>query len=817
MLQKLIQPMKKNKTTARVSTKLSPQPLAQSPAQPTSPSEPAAQWCYPLDISVLAGLSLLMFFDVFLDADVLLSQLGADLSGQFLAWREFGFSQLRSGHLALWNPYVFSGAPYVGGFQSGMFYPPNLLHLILPTNMAINALIALHIFLTGAFMYLWARRRGLVRLAAITSGALLMFCGAGFLHIYAGHLPNLCVMPWVPLLFLSIDGYFDTRQLKWLLLGMATTTMLMLAGHPQYVFFTGVAAGIYVCLRLVREPKRASVAAGLLVMVLGAVALSAVQLWTGFDAASESVRSRGLPYSFAAIYSFPPENLLTLLVPGFFGDLSSFPYWGRWFLWEMCLFFGITGLVLAIYGAYRGNPQRKMLALPMALILVVLALGSYLPLFKWLYDYVPGFNLFRGQSKFVWQASVFLTLLAGIGLDALLRQTSSAQASNRLVWPVLGGATALLIASLALPLGLGTGSGDHSWWQGIIANMMSTRESFIEPVAVQDAEFLLRSIDHAAGELFKAAAVMGVLAGLLYGARRARWPLYGLAVLAILEVFAFSHAARATFDRAQTRMPELERIRALDPSGDYRIFNQRLPNSGVLTKVPDIWGDDPSVSLRYAEFMAHTQHQSPDSATQDIQIGEMSKLLRMLRLKYVLPYKNGQAVPTLTLPSPMVRAQLMDRVQVVQGRDNIFKAMDAEDFDPTQTVILEAAPPVALNPGVAHKGMVRILSSSTDATVFQVDLPAPAVLLVTDVWSKNWHAQALEGSTQSSYSVMPANYTLIGIPLAAGHHHFQLAYTPAAFQIGKWVSIVSLLLFFAALGWDVMRRRKATPTEPSPA
>ena len=57
----------------------------------------------------------------------------------------------------------------------------------------------------------------------------------------------------------------------------------------------------------------------------------------------------------------------------------------------------------------------------MALVLLLLALGSHTPLFRLLYDCVPGFNRFRGMSKFAVQASAFIVLLSGIGLDRLVR------------------------------------------------------------------------------------------------------------------------------------------------------------------------------------------------------------------------------------------------------------------------------------------------------------------------------------------------------------------------------------------------------------
>ncbi len=88
---------------------------------------------------LLLLLTLLMFGDVLFDTDRVLSRIGNDLSTLFAAWREFGFGQLRSGNLPLWNPYIFAGMPYLGDFLSAMLYPPNLLHLILPLAVAINA------------------------------------------------------------------------------------------------------------------------------------------------------------------------------------------------------------------------------------------------------------------------------------------------------------------------------------------------------------------------------------------------------------------------------------------------------------------------------------------------------------------------------------------------------------------------------------------------------------------------------------------------------------------------------------------------------
>jgi hypothetical protein len=121
---------------------------------------------------------------------------------------------------------------------------------MLPLPQAMNWSSAINLWLLGTFMALWALRRGLHPLAAVVSGALLMFCGPYFAHAHAGHVTNLATMTWVPLLFLALDGWLGTRKLEYCLLGMVAFAMQLLAGHPQYVFYSLISLSLYAGLRL---------------------------------------------------------------------------------------------------------------------------------------------------------------------------------------------------------------------------------------------------------------------------------------------------------------------------------------------------------------------------------------------------------------------------------------------------------------------------------------------------------------------------------------------------------------------------------------
>ncbi|MGH7178931.1 MAG: hypothetical protein ACREJC_16260, partial [Tepidisphaeraceae bacterium] len=320
-------------------------------AVPTSPSEPRRRDLLACLVApaTFALLTVLMFGDVLVRPDVVVSSPNTDLKLQFVSWRQFGFEQLRSGDIPLWNPHIYGGAPYFAGFQAALLYPPNWLHLLLPLGVAINWIVALHVFLMGYFTYLWCRRRASVA-GSILAGIMTMFAGPYFLHTYAGHLPHVCVIPWIPLILLALDGLCESGESKWCLLGVAAIAMQILAGHPQYVYYTGIATGAYLPLRMIDAKHRGRALAGFVGMWAGAALVTAMQLLPGIAAADESVRSGGLPRELASTVSLPPENFLTWFVPNLFGTLQknptsqSMPYFGRGYLWEMSLFVSTAGL-----------------------------------------------------------------------------------------------------------------------------------------------------------------------------------------------------------------------------------------------------------------------------------------------------------------------------------------------------------------------------------------------------------------------------------------------------------------------------------------
>lgn len=734
----------------------------------------------------LGGLALLvlaMFADVLGPGTRVLGDPAADMMFHTLPWRTFGFGELARGNLALWNPWVYGGAPYFGGGQAALLYPSNLLFLLLPTSHAINWSIAVDCWLGGAFMFLWARRRGLVPFAAFVSAALFMFSAPFFHRIQAGLVTSLAAMAWMPLLFLCMDEWLASRKPRWCLVGMLAVAVQIFSGQSQYVYYTALIAGLYAGARLL-EPRerRLQAAAGLLSVYAGGVLLAAVLLLPALQATAESVRGQALPYEFAASYSFPPESLISLLVPGFFGDIIRQPYWGRFFM-EVA-FLGVIGLFLALHGQGAANMDGKRALRVTVVAAIVLALGKYTPLYRLLYDWLPLFDRFRANARFMGLAVMLLTLFAGYGLDRILRERA---VPARSLW-VAGGIAALLAVATVVVRAID--------WFPVFNAMMATMESFASGEVYGNPAGVLASQAFAALCTAVAACTLAIGTGVALCVRRAPRAAVLLGVLAVAEVFAFARLQRPAFDSTALPIhPDLPKL--LPQPVDYRILNTFNHNGGIFIGVPDVWGYDPFVAQRYAELMRWSAGGDPARATQMMEWKRYHPLLTMVRLKYVVEIKNSVMTLTPGALPPLGHVELVGGYRVASGRDAVFKALDAPDFDPRRTVILEREPnPLPVQ--AASQGRAVIVRQSTDWLEIEAEASAPSILLVTDAWTPAWRARALEGSSATRYEVMPANYALRAIPLAAGKHRLRLEYSPVMFRLGSVVSAAAALAWLLA-------------------
>ncbi len=413
-------------------------------------------------LAMLTLLGLVMFFFAKLAFTNLILARG-DMFLYFYPYWNYFADAVQHGHLPLWNPYLFMGAPFLANSQAGVLYPLNLALAWLPTTRAINATIILHLWQAGVGTYLFARRSlGLGRLAAWLSG--VTFALGGYLSAQVEHVNQLQALAWLPLLLTFFDLALERWQMAFALAGVLAAQWL--AGHTQSVFISLVGLSVYalwpIVEALVARQGSIRALARRLGLLIGATtlsaALSAAQLLPTLELTRESLRAGGLSWREAVSFSLNPMLLGQALLPNYREAAFS----------EYVAYVGIIGLALMVIGAWscwshvtkdrfarRTMHQTRPSSFAVGRALSVLAflglffaLGGYNPLYSWLVQFVPGFNLFRVPARWLVLYAFGAAMLAGIGFTQVSNWLRSHFRFD--IWYLKFGLAVLLVGELLL-------------------------------------------------------------------------------------------------------------------------------------------------------------------------------------------------------------------------------------------------------------------------------------------------------------------------------------------------------------------------------
>ncbi|MGE5303904.1 MAG: YfhO family protein [Alphaproteobacteria bacterium] len=765
-------------------------------------------------VTVLLALALAYFLPVLLRGDhEILSYKLTDIWNQYYFWRKFGFGALARGEIPLWNPFIYSGTPYLAGVQSALFYPLNVLYLFVGTAFATNLSIALHCFLASWFAYLFSRYLGISPPGSTLAAIVYAYGAPYFLHIFPGHLSNLCTMTWLPLLLLAVEAFIRNKRIGYALLGGTALAMQVLAGHPQYTFYSGVAVLVYFVASwaLRREfTELPFLAVGMFILFLTAAGLSAVQLLPALELTHYSVR-QALSYEWVAIFSFPPENLLTLFFPDFFGDFLSAPYWGKNYLWEASAYLGIIPVVLAFIALCRDRSKTVKTFSVIALVSLLFAFGRYTPLLWILYRFVPGFDLFRGLGKFIFISGLAIAIIGGRGLDVVVQwRRERKNLVEYTAYGLLGAAALVALTGVAL-------LNFQGLWRDGVAAYVEHEPRYSPLPALQEPFFALTNIASARA-VFRAAGIAALLSAalLLFHWRQklsARLMAACLIALTALDLWSFGYRYLVTFDPAELEMDAgLKAFLAKDQT-PFRVAVPKLPdvNMGMTNGTENVGGYDALVLKDYSELVNFAVGIPLDEPNLVMAISSISPIFNLLNTKYyIMPSEAAMPPPRLDLQfqdehyrvylndSALPRSFLVQEVRVIQGRDAILKTLVSPAFNPRSTAVVEEPPEKLSIEPAAGSPLPRIVQRSLNRVVIDARPNAAALLVLGDSYYPGWKAY-VDGTASKIYRV---NYAMRGVFLSQGHHVVEFRYQPASFYIGLAVSAASLLGIAAFVFWS---------------
>ena len=350
-----------------------------------------------------------------------------DIGLYFVPMLDHLHRSLAAGRVPLWNPWILCGAPYVGNPQTWPLYPGAALWRIWDAPRAIGWSVALHAWLAGVGMYLFARRTTRVRWAPALLAALTFMFGGHF--VSKEQFPNMLqAEAYVPWLLYLTDRALTTLRRRDALLAGAALGLQLLAAHAQITLLTIYLVLIYCGWRIPSlgpwtRPRVLRLAAIAALAAIVGVGLAAGQLLPAVELYQSAWR-QNLSFKIVDRFYLPLNQLENFVVPTAHGHPIDGSFTARGNFWETCCYVGVFPALAALRA--MGTAWRRGAARPARFWIIVFLLGVWLAtgkdghLYYFAYKTLPGFKSFHDPARCLLWGAAALSVLAAIGFDAAI-------------------------------------------------------------------------------------------------------------------------------------------------------------------------------------------------------------------------------------------------------------------------------------------------------------------------------------------------------------------------------------------------------------
>ena len=424
-------------------------------------------------------LSVLIFFKegvfsgkVFATGDILASD----------SFRTFLDDAKKSGVFPLWVPYIFMGMPNFPiisynprSYDFFYFIWDSVYGAI--TNSSTNGVlpVILYYAIFGIGFYLYSNYKFKNKLIALYCALTATFATDFIQRIVVGHNTKVLALAFFPLILLFLDKLIDSFDDKSKsvfsfqnLINLALLALMLHiqlnSNHIQMIFYAYLMLGIYLLYLIIYRVVKKTQISGIIksgiffvIAALLAVAMNADVMMTMKEYNKYSMRGepgieakidkkvaddQPLDYQYATNWSFSPGEVITFLLPYYygFGDVEiqgqkANLYWGQMPFTTNPMYFGVIVLILAVTGIFY-NFRKNPFVQAMTVISVVFHFMSFGRNFSLIYDlffnYFPYFSSFRAPVMIHHFMNIAIVILSGFGLKSVIEIVKGKTDSDKL-------------------------------------------------------------------------------------------------------------------------------------------------------------------------------------------------------------------------------------------------------------------------------------------------------------------------------------------------------------------------------------------------
>ncbi|PIY69204.1 hypothetical protein COY90_01930 [Candidatus Roizmanbacteria bacterium CG_4_10_14_0_8_um_filter_39_9] len=736
-------------------------------------------------IVALLCIVLVFFADVVFFGKVLFAGDNASIN---VPSKVLMFDMIRRGQLPLWNPYMFSGTPFLADINLGLLYPLNILYLILSPLRALSYMIIIDVYLAGAFMYVYGRIMKLSRFAAVASSLIFMFSGS--VMTFTLNTPILNSVVLIPLILIFLEMSIQKKSLAFVLGISIVLSLQIFAGHAQFFYYSSLLVAVYL---LFRSNESLFTRIKLLATIFIPVNfLTAIQLIPFLELTTFSTRP---VFNFAyASSSSPVISLLHMIFVNIFGVFKDGTSWGA--MADTNGYVGIVPLILAMVALIKIKDRVITFYGGVALVTFLIALGKYSPLYYLAFYVLPFFSRFRSPPSILILYSVALSMLAGYGFDYIF---SGNTVNKRLL------RQAVLICSPIFILTLLSRIFFYKKFVSLVYLINSIKKASFLTRFLHYSEFQIHSIFNMWTENVAIIMLFVLLfTFLLYAIKQCRSQLFRVLLILLIAVDILFYARNnllTTFENiykspstliSRLKQDPESRIHTMTDEGKKPIFEDKSfferetekaayllsPNMSSIYKIQSIDGYGSIVNKNYA---AYVRSGSVDPTHIDV-IAPGAFELDTLAVKYVIT--GGRYEKELS--SDPTFKKLLQIQNKLLGKT--FSVYENKNVKPRSYL---------LNDADIATGSSTITSSTENSVEISTTASSAAKLILSDVYYPGWSV-TIDKKPGTIYQ----SGIFRSVDLSEGKHVVSFTYFPKKFIIGAVISIINwiyLIGFFIFL------------------
>ena len=841
-------------------------------ARPAATPSPGWLALHP-DLSALLIFSVLVaifFFDVLFSAKTFFAPDAQTPSALTLPLRE---SWRTTGTMPLWSPQVFCGMPSFGSvlFVPIVYFPAVIFEWIrrlVPLREIVFHL--LHYVLAGMGTYLLLRRRGISFGPAVFAGMAFMFMPYLITMEVFGHGSQMMTTAYLPLAFWAVDRLFDKRDLLSLGLAGLLLGLQLQRSHVQISYYILMLLGAFWLYSVIQRwrlqqsnqivPMTLYFAGALaLAAALGAILYLPIKEYTPFSirgaqsVLAQGATDSGVGFAYATEWSFSPGEMMTFLLPSFFG-FGGQTYWGTMPFTDYPNYMGIAVLALAIVAVVWRRPLAGFLGI-VAVVALLISFGKHFsPVYQLLYNLLPYFNKFRVPVMILVLVQFAVVVMAGIAFEAILDALRSRKREQEAVHRTLSGRLFLVAAGLvafALVISVARGAAAPAM-NGLYPDRYA-------PEVQQQVDALrFRML---LGDVWMLALVLGGSLCLFALALRktigSSALIGGMCCLSLVDLWVVDYRlnkpqparSRETYlaadDAAQFLKADTSLFRIFPVQqlfGENRWAAQGLQSVGgyhaakprAYQDLLDASGLGTEFINKYVRVVTHEGRQALEYLpVEEIPAQARQRdlwLLDLLNVKYVLSFYlinepnfalrtqaafdyHGQAVALAIyenlacLPRPFLVGAYE---HIPQPREALARLLSG-DLNPHHAVILDTPPELA--PAADSTARATVVSYAMNDIVVQTETRAPQLLVLSDnYYPVGWSAY-LDGLPVPSYR---ANYCFRAVSVPPGAHRIHFRMRSPGYSTGLWITGSGLIIVAGLIGlgwWREQNRPRSSAAE----